>query len=143
MTKQADTLALAGRILIGAPFLLSGLGKLAAASATVGYIAYAGLPAPLLAYLGAVAVELVGGSFLIVGFRVRIVATVLAVFTLLTAVFFHNNFADQNQLIHFMKNLMILGGLLQVVALGAGRFSLDARLGRSGQLGNAVLTAAK
>src|ERR1700690_1347893 len=80
MTKQTDTLALAGRILIGAPFLLSGLGKLAAASATVGYIAYAGLPAPLLAYLGAVAIELVGGTFLIVGFRVRIVASVLAVF---------------------------------------------------------------
>jgi putative oxidoreductase len=51
----------------------------------------------------------------------------MAVFTLATAIFFHRNFADQNQMIHFLKNIMITGGLLQVAHFGAGRFSLDAR----------------
>ena len=51
----------------------------------------------------------------------------LAVFTVAAAIFFHNQFADQNQLIHFLKNIAIAGGLLQVAAFGAGRFSLDSR----------------
>ena len=52
---------------------------------------------------------------------------VIAIFTLATALFFHNNFADQNQMIHFLKNVAIVGGLLQVAAFGAGALSLDAR----------------
>ena len=72
-------------------------------------------------------VELVGSVLLIVGFQTRIAAYGLAVFTLLAAILFHNNFADQNQMIHFLKNLMIAGGLLQVAAFGSGRFSVDAR----------------
>jgi len=95
------------------------------------------------AYGVALVVELVGSVLLIVGFQVRIVAAVLAVFTLVTALFFHNNFGDQNQMIHFLKNVAILGGLLQVVAFGAGKLSLDNRFGRLGVLSNAALTAAK
>ena len=68
-----------------------------------------------------------GGLALLVGFQTRLVAAALAIFTLATAVLFHNNMADQNQMIHFMKNLAITGGLLQVVAFGAGAFSLDNR----------------
>jgi putative oxidoreductase len=143
MTKQTDILALAGRILIGLPFILSGFGKLNAAEATQGYIAAMGLPAPFLAYLGALSVELAGGILLVAGYRTRAVAVVLTGFTLLTAVFFHNNFGDQNQMIHFMKNLMIMGGLLQVVAYGAGKFSLDGRTGRSNEPQGAALSAAK
>ena len=60
------------------------------------------------------------------GYRTTFVATGMAVFTLATAVFFHNNFADQNQMIHFLKNIAIAGGLFQVAAFGAGSFSLDA-----------------
>jgi putative oxidoreductase len=89
-----------------------------------------GLPAAFLSYLVATAVELGGGVLLMVGFRARVVGFVLAGFTLLTAVFFHNNFADQNQMIHFLKNVMILGGLLQVAAFGSGKYSLDDRFGR-------------
>jgi putative oxidoreductase len=55
------------------------------------------------------------------------VASVLAVFTVLAAVIFHSAFGDQNQMIHFLKNIAIAGGLLQVVAFGAGGFSLDNR----------------
>jgi putative oxidoreductase len=141
MTKQTDTTALVGRVLIGVLFLMAGLSKLAAPAATQGYIAAAGLPAPVAAYFVAVFVELVGSVLLLAGFRVRVVAAGLAVFTLLTAVSFHNNFADQNQMIHFLKNFAIMGGLLQVVAFGAGRFSLDHRLSRSVKPSTAALSA--
>jgi putative oxidoreductase len=131
MTKQTDTVALIGRIFIALLFLLSGIGKLAAPAATQAYIAAMGLPAPTLAYFGSTAVELIGGVLLIVGFRVRAVAVGMAVFTLLTAAFFHRDFADQNQMIHFWKNIAVMGGLLQVAAFGAGRFALDRLLGRT------------
>jgi putative oxidoreductase len=143
MTQRTDTIALAGRILIGVLFLMAGLSKLGAPAATQAYIEAVGLPVPIAAYGVALVVELVGSVLLIVGFQVRIVAAVLAVFTLVTALFFHNNFADQNQMIHFLKNVAILGGLLQVVAFGAGKLSLDNRFGRLGVLSNAALTAAK
>jgi putative oxidoreductase len=59
------------------------------------------------------------------------VASVLALFALVTAFVFHSDFADQNQFIHFLKNVAVAGGLLQVVAFGGGRFSLDATLSRN------------
>lgn len=130
MSKQHDSVALAGRILIGVLFLMSGLSKLAAPATTQGYITSVGLPAPVVAFAVAAAVETIGSALLIAGVRTRLVAIALAVFTLATAVTFHKNFADQNQMIHFMKNIAIVGGLLQVVAFGGGRFSVDALLGR-------------
>ena len=143
MTKQTDTAALVGRIFIAVLFLLSGLGKVAAPAATQGYISAMGLPAPVLAYFGSTAVELIGGVLLIVGFRVRAVAVGMAVFTLLTAVFFHRDFADQNQMIHFLKNIAIVGGLLQVAAFGAGAFSLDRRFDRTAALSARSVAAAE
>ncbi|AOR67032.1 LysR family transcriptional regulator [Burkholderia stabilis] len=124
-------LPLLGRILIGAPFLMSGLSKLAAHATTVGYIASVGLPAPSLAFVVAVLVEAGGGLLLMSGYRARPVALAMALFSLVTAVFFHHNFADQNQMIHFLKNVMMAGGLLQIAYFGAGAFSLDARIGRA------------
>jgi putative oxidoreductase len=123
-------LPLLGRILIGAPFVMSGLGKLAAYGATVGYIAAMGLPVPPLAFVVAVLTELGGGLLLLSGYRARVVSLAMAVFCVVTAMFFHHNFADQNQMIHFLKNVMMAGGLLQITYFGAGAFSLDARLGR-------------
>ena len=121
------SISAAGRILLAALFLISGLAKIGAFDATTAYIASAGLPFPVLAYAATLAVEIGGGLLLIVGFQARPVAAALALFTVAAAIFFHNNFSDQNQAIHFFKNLAIAGGLLQVVAAGAGRFSLDAR----------------
>jgi putative oxidoreductase len=120
-------LPLLGRLLIGLPFLMSGLGKLTAYGATTAYIGSVGLPLAPLGWAIAVAFEIGGGLLLVLGFRARAVAFGMAVFTLATAIFFHRNFADQNQMIHFLKNLMIIGGLLQIAHFGAGRFSLDAR----------------
>jgi putative oxidoreductase len=116
-----------GRLMIGLPFAMSGLGKLAAYGPTTAMIGAAGLPVPPLAFAAAVAVELGGGLLLVAGYRTRFVAAVLAVFALATAVSFHANFADQNQMIHFLKNVMMAGGLLQIVAFGAGALSVDLR----------------
>jgi putative oxidoreductase len=117
----------AGRVLIGVPFALSGLSKLAAIGPTTEMIRAAGLPFPTLALALSVVVELGGGLLLVAGFQTRIAAAVLALFSLATAVSFHSNFADQNQMIHFLKNVMMAGGLLQIVAFGAGAFSMDNR----------------
>jgi putative oxidoreductase len=130
MTKNSHYLALAGRILIAILFLMSGIGKIAAPAATQAYIAAMGLPLPLVSYFASTAVEVVGSLLLIFGFQTRIVASGMALFTLATALVFHRNFADQNQMIHFLKNFAIMGGLLQVAAFGAGKFSLDARRNR-------------
>jgi putative oxidoreductase len=116
-----------GRIFISAIFLISGLGKIAAPAGMIGYIKSAGLPLPLVAFAIAVVVEIGGGLALIAGYRTRFVATVLAVFCVATALGFHTDLADQNQFIHFFKNMAMAGGLLQIVAFGAGRFSLDGR----------------
>jgi putative oxidoreductase len=120
-------LAFAGRLLIGLPFAMSGLGKLAAYGPTSQLIGAVGLPVPALAFAVAVAVELGGGLLLVAGFHARFVAIALALFSLAAAVFFHADFADQNQMIHFLKNVMIAGGLLQIAAFGAGAFSIDNR----------------
>ena len=125
-------LPFAGRLMIGLPFAMSGLGKLAAYSATTAMIGAAGLPVPPLAFVVAVAVELGGGLLLVAGYQTRVVASVLAVFALATAVSFHSNFADQNQMIHFLKNVMMAGGLLQIVAFGAGALSVDNRRNAGG-----------
>ena len=92
-----------------------------------GYIASAGLPAPLLGYLIAIIVEGCGGLLLLVGFQTRIVALILAGFALAAALAFHNKFSDPNEMIHFLKDIAIIGGLLQVAAFGPGSVSLDAR----------------
>jgi putative oxidoreductase len=117
---------LLGRALIALPFIFSGIGKLAAPAATIGFIRSVGLPFPQLGLLISLAVELGCSTLLLLGYRVRPVAIVLALFCLATAVFFHRNFADQSQMINFLKNIMILGGLLQIVYFGAGPVSLEA-----------------
>jgi putative oxidoreductase len=125
-------LAFIGRILIGLPFAMSGLSKLAAYGPTTAKIGAVGLPFPPLAFAVAVAVELGGGLLLILGYRVRPVALALAVFSLATAVSFHGDFADQNQMIHFLKNVMMAGGLLQIAAFGAGAISIEGWRRKSG-----------
>ena len=116
-----------GRVLIGLPFVMSGLGKLAAYGPTTAMIAAVSLPVAPLAYLVAVVFELGGGLLLLAGYKVRPVALALAVFCVVAGVAFHSNFADKNQMIHFLKNVMMAGGLLQIVAFGAGALSLDNR----------------
>ena len=114
---------LAGRLLLAAIFLLSGLGKLGAYSATAAYMSSAGVPGALLPAV--VATEVLGALAIILGFRTRAAAVLLAGFSLLTAIVFHRNFADQMQMNHFLKDVSIAGGFLLLVANGAGPLSID------------------
>lgn len=117
---------LVARLLVAPLFLLSGVSKLSAPAATIGMIEASGLPFAVLGFAAAVLVEVAGGLALVAGYRTRLIAAALALFTLVTAVTFHSNLADQNQFFHFFKNVSIAGGLLQIMAFGAGRFALDA-----------------
>ena len=123
---------LIARILLALMFLLAGLSKFAGLEGTAGYIASKGLPLPQLLALGTAALEVVGALLLIVGWHARWAALVLAAFTLLATMLFHNFWAmpaDQQmmQQLMFMKNLSVVGGLLVVFGLGAGTLSLDQR----------------
>jgi len=127
-----DTLALIGRILIAYLFIPAGFGKLMGFAGTVGYITSAGLPLPEVAAAIAIIVELGFGIALLLGFKTRFTAVVLAVFTVAAAVSFHKYWAAPDamkmmQTINFNKNIAIAGGLLALAAFGAGRFSIDKR----------------
>ncbi|MGV8942273.1 MAG: DoxX family protein [Lysobacter sp.] len=132
MNRQPSFVPAAARVLLASLFLVSGFGKLMAPAATTGYIASAGLPLPEVAYLIAVAVEVGLGLALLLGYRTRLVAALMAAFTVVTAIGFHADFADGNQMNHFLKNIAISGGLLYVAAYGATAFSLDALRARRG-----------
>ena len=127
-----DTLALIGRVLLALLFIPAGYSKLTGFAGAAGYIASAGLPLPQLGAAIAIVVELGLGIMLLVGFKSRLAAIVIAVFTVAAAIFFHNYWAMPaekayvNQLM-FFKNLSIAGGLLLIAAFGPGRFSIDKR----------------
>ena len=123
--SAVNYLPFVGRLMIAAIFLLSAFGKIAAPGATIGYIGFSGLPFPSLAYAGAIIIEAGGGLALLAGYKTRPAALVLAGFALLTAFAFHYALGDQNQFIHFFKNVAIAGGLLQIAAFGPGAVSVD------------------
>lgn len=129
MNQQTNTsvLPLAARILMAAIFVLSGIGKITNPAGTIGYISAMGLPFPELGLAAAIGIEVVGGLLLVAGLYTRPVALVLAAFSIVTGLIFHSAIADQNQMIHLMKNFAMAGGLLQIAAFGAGSLSLDAR----------------
>jgi putative oxidoreductase len=125
-----NLLALIGRILLAAIFIKSGYSKIGGFDGTVAYIAAAGLPLPQVGAVVAIGVELVGGIALAIGFKTRWVALVIGIFTLVAAFFFHNYWAMAPdrvlaQSISFWKNVAITGGMLMVVAFGAGAYSVD------------------
>ncbi|GAB3359459.1 DoxX family protein [Lysobacter tyrosinilyticus] len=124
-TALRNTTELLGRVLLATLFLMSGLGKIAGYAATAGYMASVGVPGMLLPLV--ILAEVGGGLAIMAGWKTRIVSLLLAGFTLIAALLFHNNFADQMQMIMFMKNVAITGAFLILAANGAGRYSLDAR----------------
>lgn len=118
---------LAGRVLLAAIFLISGLGKIGAYAGTAAFMASVGVPAALLPAV--IATEVLGAVAIIIGWKTRIAALLLAGFTLVAGVIFHSNFADQIQMVMFLKNVAIAGGFLLLVVNGPGALSLDRRLG--------------
>jgi putative oxidoreductase len=125
MNSQQNLADLAGRVLISAIFLVSGLGKMAGYAGTQGYMEAMGVPGVLLPLT--IALEVGGAIAIIVGYRTRLAAFLLAGFCVLSALIFHRALGDQVQFIMFMKNLAIAGGFLLLVARGPGEWSLDAR----------------
>ena len=119
---SSDGAAAAGRLFLATIFLVSGFAKLAQPAGVIGYIASAGLPLPTVALGLAILLEVGGGVLLVLGYRSRLVAGLLALFSIVTALVFHSALGDQNQLNHFLKNIAIAGGLLQIVAFGPGRY---------------------
>lgn len=119
-----------GRFFLALIFIVSGINKIMDWSGTAGYMASKGMPMVPLFLLGAIVFELVGGLSLLLGFKARIGALLLIVFIIPATLIFHNfwtleGMERQIQMIMFMKNLAILGGLLLVLGLGPGPVSLD------------------
>ena len=119
---------LAGRSLLSVLFLLSGVGKISAYAATAAYMSSVGVPGGLLPVV--IATEVLGATAIVLGWQTRVSALLLAGYSLLAALIFHTNFADQIEMIMFLKNVSIAGGFLLLVANGAGPLSLDRRLGK-------------
>lgn len=127
MNTVQSAASVAARILLSHIFIISGLSKVANPAGTIAYIQSVGAPLPEVAYAIALFVELVLGVALLLGYQARLAAAGIALFTIAAAFMFHFNMADQMQQIMFLKNLTIVGGLLMVVAFGAGAYSLDNR----------------
>ena len=129
-----SVIPLFGRVLLATMFLLSGAGIPVGFYGISGLIASVGLPVPHLLALGAMAVDLVGGIMLLLGWKTRWAAAALLIFTGVTLLF-HNFWSAppdqiQDQMIEFMKNITIMGGFLYGFAFGAGELSLDAKRAR-------------
>ena len=124
-------ISVAARLLMAQLFIISGWQKLTGFSGTEGYFASMGIPLVGVVTPLVILIELGGGLALLFGFKTRWVAAIIALFTVGSALIAHTNFADLGQMINFMKNLSIAGGLLMFVKYGAGSASIDARFGRS------------
>lgn len=121
---------LVSRVLLAILFLVSGFGMLTAPGGFAGYMGAIGMPAPLLVTWLVIALKVLGGIALVVGFQTRYVAYAFAAFCVATAFIGHLDLADQNQMNLFMKNLGLAGGFLLLSVTGAGAYSLDARGGK-------------
>ena len=132
MNTYQSALNLIGRLLIVALFLPAGLGKISGFEGTLGYFASLGIPAPVFALVATIVIEVLGSIALIVGFQTRIVAVIMAIFTLIAAATGHAFWAAPAdaafiaQLL-FFKNIAVMGGLLVLASAGAGGFSIDGR----------------
>lgn len=116
-----------GRLLIALIFVMSGLNKIDNYSNVAGWMESMGVPGVLLLLPLVIVFEVLGGLAIIIGWQTRYTALLLSGFCLLSALIFHANFADQNEMIHFMKNLALSGGFLFLVAHGGGNYALDNR----------------
>ena len=115
----------AGRVLIAFMFVMSGLNKMNNYSNTAGWMDAMGVPGSLLPLV--IVLEVLGGAAIMIGWQTRIAAILFAAFSVMSAAIFHADFSDQNQMIHFMKNVSIAGGFLFLIVHGAGTYSMDNR----------------
>ena len=135
MNDRFDNVAPVARALLALIFIIAGVQKIGGYAGTQGYMEMMGVSGALLPLV--IAVEVLGGLALLVGFQARLTAVMLAGFTVIAGTIFHlvpsfemETMAAQGEVIHFMKNLAITGGLIMVMIFGAGSWSADNR--RSG-----------
>ena len=125
--------ALLGRLFVAAVFVLSGINKVGNFSGTAAFMSSAGLPMAELLLVPTIAIEIICGLMLVLGWQTRFAALILLLFMIPVTLVFHNPWAAteaalaQQQMIHFLKNLAIMGGLLNLIAFGAGSYSIEAR----------------
>ena len=122
LTKYASPV---GRFLLAQIFFLAGLNKISGYEGTQAYMESMGVPGALLPLV--ILLEVVGGLALILGWQTRLVALALAGFSIVSGIIFHNDFSNQMQMIMFMKNFAIAGGLFILFAQGPGSYALDKR----------------
>ena len=131
-----NPLAFVGRLLLASLFLPAGIGKITGFAGTVGYISSVNMPLPTVAAALALVIEVLGSVALILGWKTRWAAVVLAFFVLVASFYFHAFWAlpaeqQMMQKLLFSKNLAVMGGLLVLAAFGPGAWSVDgARAGR-------------
>jgi putative oxidoreductase len=118
-------LPLLGRILLTLLFFVAGYNKLMNVAGTAGYFGKLGLPMPDLLTWVVIAIELVGALLILIGWKTRWVAWVMAIFTVATAVIGHKFWVDPSQATQFLKNLAIAGGFIMLAYAGPGRLSVD------------------
>ncbi len=120
---------LVGRLLLSILFIFAGFGKLTDIAGTAAWFGSIGMPLPVVVAVLVGLLELGGGLAILTGFKTRIAALALAAFTVGASLIAHTNFADQIQLLMFLKNISITGGLLTLASFGAGALSIDAKRG--------------
>lgn len=118
---------LIGRVLLSIIFIMAGASKLGSVAGTAGYMASMGIPLPNLTVWAVIALELLGGIAILVGFFTRYTAWALAAFCVASGFLAHFQPEDQMQMTSFMKNIALAGGFMALAAAGAGAFSIDAR----------------
>lgn len=128
MNKVTPYFSPLGRALLALIFIMSGFSKIGAYAGTQGYMEAYGIPGMLLPLV--ILVEMGAGLAVLLGWQARLAAFALAGFSLVSAAIFHANFADQMQMIMFMKNVSLAGAFLFITANGAGFFALDNRNAR-------------
>ncbi len=125
--SSASAVVLAARVLLSILFIVAGYGKLTAIGGTAGFFGSIGLPMPTATAVIVGLVELVGGLAVLVGFKTRIAAVVLALFVLAATAIAHLDFSQAGNVLMTQKNLAITGGFLLLAVLGAGPLSIDGR----------------
>ena len=133
MSSMSKPLVLVARILMASIFISAGFSKVFGFDGVTAYIASKGLPMPMIIAGLTVALEILGGLAIIVGYKARIAGLLLGLFSILAAFIFHNFWAFPPEQVYlqnimFMKNLSMAGGLFLLAVFGAGGYSVDARL---------------
>ncbi len=125
MNKLQDLSAPIGRLFLSMIFIFSGFTKITGYADTAGYMESMGVPSMLLPIV--IAVEILGGIAILIGFKARLVAILMAGFSIVSAILFHQFWIDESQMNPFMKNIAMAGGFLMIFAHGAGAYAVDDR----------------